>query len=342
VYEEHDLHEDGSPLLIAKLASQIKASQHPFDLRCLNVESNRKRFDDLETATAPFKPEIVECNFHASFEQVIPDVLARVAESPAFFFIDPFGTKGIAFAKLLPVFKRRWTNEVLITFHTDGIAKKAGWFRKEDSPDPIERDNARRFIDHLAAALNIQVGKLRDGWRETADKGNTAAFEDRAVRYYLRQLRSRETRFKYVKPFKVRYYDPDEPLRHTPVCFHLIFATQHEKGLFKMNDAMADAVRKFHAEIYSASLLGPAVAELEQQESVKALEREIRGRFRGKTFTIDDVKREGMQTDYVLLRGSEYRKLILRMSNGDLEKIDSGATSNSTTRFRIRSKDRLG
>ena len=204
VYEDGDVHEDGSPLLIAKLAQQMKGSQHPFDLRCLNVESNRKRFNDLEAATAPFRPEIVEQNFHASFDDVIPEVLDRVAESPTFFFIDPFGTKGIAFARLSPVFKRRWTNEVLITFHTDGIAKKAGWFRKENSADATERENARQFIDHLASALNISISKLRSGWLETAAKGNTAAFEERVVNYYLKQLRSAETLFKYVKPFKVR------------------------------------------------------------------------------------------------------------------------------------------
>lgn len=173
----------------------------------------------------------------ALHKPTIPDILQRVAESPAFFFIDPFGTKGIAFRKLTPIFKRRWTNEVLITFHTDGIAKKAGWFRKENSADPMEKENAQHFLDHLAAALNISLAKLREGWRQTADKGDTPAFEERAVGCYLKQLRSRETRFKFVKPFKVRYYDPDEPFKRTPVCFHLVFATQHEKGLFKMNDA---------------------------------------------------------------------------------------------------------
>src|SRR5580700_8813746 len=46
--------EDGSPLLIARLAEQVKASSHPLDLRCLNVESNRKRFNSLEEATKKF------------------------------------------------------------------------------------------------------------------------------------------------------------------------------------------------------------------------------------------------------------------------------------------------
>src|SRR4051812_32768226 len=119
VYEHGDLREDGSPLLIAKLAEHIKTWQRPFDIRCLNVESNRKRFNSLQAATAPYRPRIVEENFHASFADVVPEILSRVGESPAFFFIDPFGTKGVAFSDLLPIFKRRWTNEVLITFHTD-------------------------------------------------------------------------------------------------------------------------------------------------------------------------------------------------------------------------------
>src|SRR5438067_1372665 len=49
--------EDGSPLLIARLAQQIRASSRPFDLRCVNVESNLKRFRSLEQATQPFRPD---------------------------------------------------------------------------------------------------------------------------------------------------------------------------------------------------------------------------------------------------------------------------------------------
>src|SRR5712671_4749242 len=88
VYREGSFSEDGSPLLIARLAQNINTSLGPFELRCLNVESNRKRFASLEKATESFRPKIVEQNYRASFVDVIPDILARIGSAPAFFFID--------------------------------------------------------------------------------------------------------------------------------------------------------------------------------------------------------------------------------------------------------------
>lgn len=267
---------------------------------------------------------------------MLPDILARVGNSPAFFFVDPFGTKDIAFNELLPIFRRQWTTEVLITLHTDGIAKKAGWFAHENAADSADREKARKLTEHLAVALDIPLTKLREGWRETGERGNTAAFEERALAYYLKRLRSNRTRFTFTKPFRVLYYRPDDPFRQTPVCFHLVFATQHEKGLFEMNDAMADALSTFYREVYSDSFFPTFEAEHEQQVGRVAVQRKIGAQFASKPFTIDDVKRHCMQETDCLLKGADYRKLILQMARTrDLQKLDVGTPSNTHTRFRL-------
>jgi three-Cys-motif partner protein len=334
-YSDAAIREDGSPLLIAKLAQQIKTSSRPFDLRCLNVESNRRRFASLESATEPFRPNIVENNYQASFVDVIPNILNRIADAPAFFFIDPFGTKDIAFNDLLPVFTRASTTEVLITLHTDGIAKKAGWFARENAKDPAVRAMARKFTAHLAAALDVPLEQLRSGWLDTGEKGDTEAFENRVLRYYLRRLRSKRTRFKFAKPFRVLYYDPNE-LTEKPVCFHLVFATSHEKGLFVMNDVMADALATFYREVYSDSFRPTFQVEYERQFGTEAVRREIQQSFSSKPFTIDQVKLHCMQdTDY-LLSGAEYRSLILELARtGELKKLGKGVASNAHTRFEL-------
>jgi len=90
--------------------------------------------------------------------EAIPQILSQIGDAAAFFFIDPFGTKDIPFEDLLPVFRRKARTEVLITLHTDGIAKKAGWFAKLDSPIVKDRENARKLTEHLAAALDIGTG----------------------------------------------------------------------------------------------------------------------------------------------------------------------------------------
>lgn len=332
-YAHGSTSEDGSPLLIARQAKQIRMSAHPFNLRCLNVEANRKRFESLEAATAPFKPEIVEQNYHSTFIEALPDILRRVGHAPAFFFIDPFGTKGIAFKELLPIFQRRDRTEVLITLHTDGIAKKAGYFRREDSSDSKVRATALELTQHLASALGISHARLRKGWLESA---NTAEFEDRVLKYYLKRLVANDTQFNYAKAFRVMYYRNDA-FAEAPVCFQLVFATQSEKGLFVMNDRMVDAVRKFNSEVYSDSFFPQFEDEHERRVGRVAVMNEILSRFASRTFTIDDVKRHCMQSTDYLLKGSEYRALLLDMAKPEasLKKLDAGQPSNANTRFRV-------
>src|SRR5438045_1523024 len=67
VYEETA--EDGSPLLIARLAQELRTGPNPVTLRCINVEDARRRFDDLEAATRPFIPEVVETNIRGTFAE---------------------------------------------------------------------------------------------------------------------------------------------------------------------------------------------------------------------------------------------------------------------------------
>jgi three-Cys-motif partner protein len=324
----------GSPLLVARLAQQIASSQHPFELHCLNVEADPDRFVSLEEVTKPFQPRIVEKNYPASFVDVIPKILGAINTAPSFFFIDPFGTKDIAFRDLERIFQRPHTTEALITLHTHGIAKKAGYFARENSEDPKVRDIATKFTAHLAAALNITVDKLRDGWLTTGAKGNTEEFETRVLEYYLKQLRSRNTRFKFAKPFRVRYYRAGT-LTERPVCFDLVFATGHEKGLFVMNDVMVDALNDFYREIYSDSFLAIFEPQREQQEGTAAVRREIGTRFSETAFTVDQLKRHCMQHAY-LLKSAEYTRLIREMArSGELQKLDPGAPSNARTRYRV-------
>jgi hypothetical protein len=133
----------------------------------------------------------------------------------------------------------------------------------------------------------------------------------------------------------VLYYAPDA-LTERPVCFPLVFATRHEKGLFVMNDAMAKALDTFYHEVYSETFFPEFEREREQQVGTSAVQREISVHFSSKPFTIDDVKRHCMQNTEFLLKSADYRNLILEMAQtGSLRRLDGGQTSNARTRFRV-------
>lgn len=331
--------EKGSPLLIAELAREIHRTQPKFRMKCLNVESDRKNYNDLESATAPYSPEIVEKNYHGKFIDVLPEILSRIASSPAFFFIDPFGTKGIPFRALLPLFNRTNRTEVLITFHTDGIAKKAGYFDSADDPNPKTVTRARRMTEPLASALNIQWEHLRTWWDDAIGQGcgGTAAFEERVLHHYLNALRGSDTRFEFTKAFPVFYYGADEPPAiGAPICFYLIFATQHKKGLYEMNDAMANALDAFYRKEYEHTFFPLFRQQIDKIKDMAAVQREIITRFRAQSFTIDQVKQCLMQKATFLIKASGYRQAVLTLyRNRHLRKLDPGVIANEGTHFAV-------
>jgi three-Cys-motif partner protein len=324
--------EDGSPLLIARLAREIRTGPNAVTLRCINVEAIPGRFGSLEAATREFVPDVIEKNIRSTFVEAIPEILSLVGDAAAFFFIDPFGTKDIPFGELLPIFRRKARTEVLITLHTDGIAKKAGWFAKLDAPKVKDRENARKLTEHLAAALDTPLETLRSGWEESLAQGGTAAFEERVRRWYVRRLKNpKRTRFTCSKSFKVLYH----PHRRSSVCFHLVFGTQNQIGLFKMNNAMAIALEDFYADVYSGTLFPEYAEEREQQIGREAVRREIRSHFASHDFSIEDVKLHCMQETDCVLKEGEYRKLVSDMrKHGELERTDSGRMTKSA-RFRV-------
>lgn len=318
---------------VIHFARDLRSGPNAVALRCINVEADKGRFESLQSATQEFIPDVVEKNIRPTFVEAIPEILNLIGDAAAFFFIDPFGTKDIPFEDLLPIFQRKARTEVLITLHTDGIAKKAGWFAKLESSVLKDRENARKLTEHLAAAVDIPLAKLRAGWEDSKAKGGAAVFDERVQRWYVQRLRNpKRTRFECSQSFKVLY----RPDRHSSsVCFHLVFGTQKEIGLFKMNNAMAGALEDFYSDLYRGTLFPEYTEEREQEIGRKAMRREILQHFATAEFTIDDVKRHGMQeTDYVLKEG-DYRDVVFEMRrNDELTRIDSGRISKKS-RFRV-------
>lgn len=304
----------GSPVLIAKFADGLLTTAS-FQVRCLNVEANRKRYKDLQAATALYRS--VEKNYRQPFVHALPDIIKRVGDAPAFFFIDPFGTKDIPFAELRPIFSRTTRTEALITFHTDGIAKKAGYFQWLSDGDPKVRKQALAMTTNCALALDVSVETLHAWWSECVQDnrgGGTAAFEQRVLTHYLARLRTSDTRFRYVKAFPVPYIDGEAPPNEqTPVCFYLVFGTQHHKGLEVMNAQMVRAVERFRKEEYRDSLWPMLLPDLERGQQLTQLEREILARFRSRTFTVDVMKHQLMQETTLLLSDGDYTRTLRRL-----------------------------
>jgi three-Cys-motif partner protein len=332
--------EYGSPVRIAEFGRQLRESDKPFTLKCLNVEANRQRYQRLREATAAFHDQIVEKNYLASFTDVLGDILRRIGDAPAFFFLDPFGVKDIPFGDLLPLFNRRERTEVFITLHTDGMAKKAGWFAHLDDADMRERKKALGLVENVAKALHLSRDELYSWWIKCGGKegnGWTSAFEQRVLKRYRTMLRVPNTRFQFTKAFPVHYYRPDAPPgEKAPICFYLVFGTQNEEGLYEMNDCMLRALKQFYKQEYSHTLFPSFDEEPEEPQQRSRLQQEILTRFPDTTFTINQAKQHLMQESLLLVTRGEYRKAVIGLKQaGRLQQLDPGNASNESTRFRV-------
>jgi three-Cys-motif partner protein len=328
--------EPGSPVLAAQVGERVHASKPQFNLRCINVEENPSRYRQLMKATAPYRPHIVEENYPGRFTDYILDILERIKEWPAFFFIDPFGTKGVAFTDLLPVLNRGFTTEVLVTLHTAGIAKKAGYFAWMEDNDIRKRRIGTAQTANLAAALAVPHDELRKWWGL-----DPVSFEKRVLEHYLHQLRMPHTRMQFTKAFPVYYTQPSDgfgPGGSGRVCFYLVFGTQNKTGLYVMNDCMVKAMGAFIREAYKGTLFEFSPPEPDRRAALVALEEEIVRHFAGRPFTIDEVKRMVMQETLLLLPQGDYRDVVQRMAREcRLTKMDAGRPKNDTTRFGVAS-----
>jgi three-Cys-motif partner protein len=329
----------GSPILIAEFAKRLLDTDEPFVLKCLNVEANRRRFRRLQQATVAFSDHIVEKNYHAPFIRVLDEILRKIGNAPAFFFLDPFGTKGIPFADLLPLLNRTAITEVFITLHTDGIAKKAGWFRALDDTNIRKRQTALALTEHLARALSISHDELYAWWKKyvLGNNGGTIAFEQRVLRHYQTLLKSSQTTFQFTKAFPVYYYRPDAPPdAEAPVCFYLIFGTQHQEGLYVMNDCMVKSRNQFVAQEYSLTFFPQFGEDIDKPKELARLQQEILSRFHDTPFTIEQMKQQLMQESCLLVKRGDYRSAVLALKrSGRLQQMDSGRLTNESTRFRV-------
>lgn len=90
--------------------------------------------------------------------------------------------------------------------------------------------------------------------------------------------------------------------------------------------------------MYSDSFFPTFEDEHERQFGRAAVENELLTKFAGKpSLTIDDVKRHCMQKTDFLLKGGEYRSLVLELARSGtrLKKLDPGQASNANTRFKV-------
>lgn len=212
---------NSSPLASIKAAQTAIAGQQwrAGQIFCALFEDDKARFSNLQAVldSAPRTQKINVLLHQGSFEEGVawlkqqrPNPFQQNA--PLFTFIDPFGTKGLPFSVVADLLSRP-ACEVLVNLDSDGIGRvlKAG--------------------THANHEVNLTSLFGSEQWKERLDpKLGITELSRKAVALYIERLRSLP-KVKFVFPFEMT-------TKSSVINYHLVFASQHPKGLEKMKEAM--------------------------------------------------------------------------------------------------------
>jgi len=204
----------GSPLVAMEAAQALSRRHAVAEVICLFIESDPENFESLEQAIAMAKKEYpwptVRPLIRGEFANHAPLILQEIrnAGAPSFWFIDPFGVKGVPFELVSEIMSVERA-EVFFTFMYEYL---------------------RRFIEETPDVVDNLFGTNR--WREIVKTVPKGLQQEYALRdLYIEQLLA-EGNTSYAFPFRVM-----EPSKRE-TKYYLVHATNHIKGLWEMREAM--------------------------------------------------------------------------------------------------------
>ncbi len=221
--------QEGSPVIAVKAACEARARAgeewKAKIIRMIFVELDKKRFGSLQSHLKKFetlpglKIQLVNDEFAPTFSTVKQQHKdAFISSMPFFAFLDPFGVKGVPFQTVRDMLASQ-RSEVFLLLDADGMERirKAG----------VAAGHQRVLDTAFGSAV----------WSEISFPGDAKSNARKLLAAYRQQLRQ-AAGVKFTFPFEMR--------RNNGVAsYHLLFATNHIKGLEKMKEAMQKVDKNF-------------------------------------------------------------------------------------------------
>ena len=215
---------DGSPMIICKKLEEIVTRGYP--AQAILIESNKKCFEELERNLIDFSQKGISITTQDQFCNVVPKIIQIASSCPMFFYIDPFGVKGLEFKNLTEIFNKvaLSSTELLINFNFNALVR-------------VHKDH-REMADEVMGGDYYH--KILSGNQSILIK------EEIVVGMYKDKLKEK---FPYLGSCPIKFKD-DKIAK-----YHIIFATSHYDGFEIMNNLMADIFREFYSDGRLVSVL---------------------------------------------------------------------------------------
>jgi three-Cys-motif partner protein len=286
--------QDGSPLLAAKWARQIRVERKHALVQCIIVERDPDCFLELQRNLAPWQD--VATALRGEFAARLPLILETIGDDPALFFLDPFGLAGAELKLIEQIAQRPGKTELLIHFSDRTFLRMAGHLDDQGHRVPI----GQLVAESKLARLDAHVGTK--AWRLLCPPGaDTDRAIDDVAELYLKQLRS--AGWRYAHQIRMRDSYSQRP------AYRLMFATASQHGVELMSD-IACAYERSLKEEEDAGRMTLWHHDEERQHLTDLRDRIFDFGRRQRTATPQEVIHELAPQMFGLYRTSEYNKAI--------------------------------
>ena len=238
--DENGRSQDGSPLASAKVARDLELNKNARQqLRTINVEADRDTYMRLIANLAPYQHLCT--NIPKTFEEALDEILTKIRQDPALFFLDPFGVNGIEMHLLDRIRERAGKTELLIHFSDRSVLRMAG--NLDDNEQ--RKEVGQKAADAKVAKLDEVIGSPL--WQRIwLNKALTTEERiDEIAKLYASELRARG--FNFVHEIQMRDEYPDRPK------YRLVFCTRSAHGVELMSTFACEYERELHDRHYDGS-----------------------------------------------------------------------------------------
>lgn len=282
----------GSPIRAALLARQYKNEGRAYSLSCINVENNRDTFDELQSATEPYR-DVVK-NLFGPFIDNVDAILKIVGDNPVICFLDPFGIDGMDMSGIEKLMRRGGVTDFWIRFESGAVRRRDGYYADQEAGADKQFDILRRVYGIYD---DEKLHNLLDGATPGERKAN-------AVSLYLQRLAEEFAKTRRRSGFAAAYQINSV---EGASKYHLVFATASKKGLNLSSDIVYGIEENYQKEVawYRANQtrqmtlfqLDPSEDDV-FKEKVARIKRQVQTTWAGKS-----VSRRDIHADLLLTSG---------------------------------------
>jgi three-Cys-motif partner protein len=255
----------GSPVLIASAIEKWRAKGVP--IRGLFIEADPDNHRHLSELLGKYGDQ-AETRL-GTFDEQLPEIARLARHNTVFLYVDPYTVRGLVFDRMKAVYDKIRTSsssvEVLLNFNSATFMRwaLAALQRHQDIP----AETAAEPLDQLedASAGPVELATLDaiaggDYWRAIALDPDLD-FPRKLGRLTSEYMGRMQPSFRYVAGCAI-----NAKYHHRVPKYHLIYATRHEDGLERINDAMCKARRDFLGAEFTKGMLFDLTPEEESPD----------------------------------------------------------------------------